>query len=120
MLGRHQATPGRGRQATSNFWKGQALMKLNLLLTFAAFSVCLQAAQLPVNLGSAGSFAALAGSTVTNTGPSVVNGNVGVSPGSAVTGFPPGAVVGGAIHAADGTAALAQTDLTTAYNDAAG
>jgi uncharacterized repeat protein (TIGR01451 family) len=85
-----------------------------------AAAVCQHAAELPVALGSAGSFTALAGSTVTNTGPTIVTGNVGVSPGSAVTGFPPGTVVGGAIHAADGAAALAQGDLTAAYNDAAG
>jgi type VI secretion system secreted protein VgrG len=96
------------------------MKKFRPLLGWVALSVCLQAAQLPVNLGSAGTFTALAGSTVTNTGPTIVNGDVGVSPGSAVTGFPPGSVVGGAIHAADGPAALAQGDLTTAYNDAAG
>jgi len=96
------------------------LKKLGLLLVLVPLGIRLQAAQLPVNLGSAGTFTALAGSTVTNTGPSVVNGNVGVSPGSAITGFPPGSVVGGAIHAADGAAALAQADLTTAYIDAAG
>ena len=44
----------------------------------------------PVPLGTAGSFSVLAGSTVTNTGPSVVAGDVGVYPGSAVVGFPPG------------------------------
>ncbi len=95
------------------------MKKLSSLLLYVTFSVGLQAAQLPVALGSAGTFSVLAGSTVTNTGPTVVNGNVGVSPGSAVTGFPPGTVVGGAIHAADGTAATAQVDLTAAYNDAA-
>jgi type VI secretion system secreted protein VgrG len=82
--------------------------------------VCLQAAQLPVNLNTAGSFTILGASTVTNTGFTIVNGNVGISPGSAVTGFPPGTVVGGALHVADGPAGTAQSDLTAAYIDAAG
>jgi len=73
-----------------------------------------------VNLGTADSFAVLAGSTVTNTGSSVIKGDLGVSPGSAVTGFPPGQVSNGTIHAGDAVAAQAQNDLTTAYNDAAG
>jgi hypothetical protein len=94
--------------------------KLGVLLLFATFfSVCLNA-QLPVSLGTAGSFAVLAGSTVTNTGATVVNGNLGVSPGTAVVGFGPGIVIGGAIHAGDSVAAQAQTDLTAAYVDAAG
>jgi Ice-binding-like len=74
----------------------------------------------PVGLGTAGSFAVLAGTTVTNTGPSVISGDLGVSPGTAVTGFPPGIVSNGTIHSADGVAGGAQSDLTTAYNDAAG
>ncbi len=78
------------------------------------------AAQGPVGLGTASSFAVLAGSTVTNTGPSVISGDVGVSPGTAVIGFPPGTVTNGTIHAADAVAAQAQADTTTAYNDAAG
>jgi lipoprotein-anchoring transpeptidase ErfK/SrfK len=77
------------------------------------------AAQPPVGLGTADSFAVLAGSTVTNTGPWTVNGDLGVSPGTAVTGIPPGKV-NGAVHAADAVAGQAQSDLTTAYNDAAG
>jgi Ice-binding-like len=78
------------------------------------------AATAPVGLGTASSFAVLAGTTVTNTGPTRISGNLGVSPGSAVTGFPPGLVSNGTIHRADGVAAGAQSDLTTAYNDAAG
>ncbi|MGI8535462.1 MAG: ice-binding family protein, partial [Mycobacteriales bacterium] len=72
-----------------------------------------------VGLGTATPFAVLAGSTVTNTGPSVINGDLGVSPQTAVTGFPPG-TVNGTIHAADAVAGQAQAALTTAYNDAAG
>ena len=70
-------------------------------------------------LGTAQSFAVLGGSTVTNTGPSVITGALGVSPGSAVTGFPPGTVTG-TIHAGNATAAQAQNDATTFYNSLAG
>jgi hypothetical protein len=66
-----------------------------------------------------GNFSVLAGTTVTNTGSTVVSEDVGVAPGTAVTGFPPG-LAGGAIHLADGAAALAQASLTAAYIDAAG
>jgi hypothetical protein len=76
------------------------------------------AAQPAVGLGTSGSFAVLAASAVTNTGPSTINGELGVSPGTAVTGFPPG-TAHGATHAADAAAAQAQSDLTVAYNDAA-
>ena len=72
-----------------------------------------------VDLGTADSFAILAGSAVTNTGPTTIHGNVGVAPGIAVTGFPPGTVTAGAIHASDAVAFQAQRDLTTAYNFAA-
>ena len=63
-------------------------------------------------LGAAGSYSVLGGTTVTNTGPTIMPGNLGVSPGSAVTGFPPG-VVGppGTLHAADANAAQAQADF---------
>jgi hypothetical protein len=72
-----------------------------------------------VALGTTSGFAILAGSTVTNTGNTVVTGDLGLSPGSSVTGFPPG-IVNGTQHVNDATAATAKTDLTTAYNDAAG
>jgi type VI secretion system secreted protein VgrG len=77
-------------------------------------------AQTAPPLGAAESFAVLGSSTVTNTGPTVVTGDLGVSPGSAVTGFPPGTVTMGSIHAADATALAAQNSATTAYNDLAG
>ncbi|HEX6641964.1 MAG TPA: ice-binding family protein [Thermoanaerobaculia bacterium] len=73
-----------------------------------------------ISLGTASNFTVLGGSTVTNTGPTVVTGDLGVSPGSSVTGFPPGLVVAGTIHAADAVAAQAHSDLTNAYNTAAG
>jgi Ice-binding-like len=71
------------------------------------------------NLGTAAGFAVLGGSTVTNNGPSVVVGDVGVSPGSAITGFPPGIVLG-TIHAGDPVAVQAQSDAAVAYNNLAG
>ncbi len=74
--------------------------------------------QAPVPLGSARRFAVLAGTTVTNTA-LLTTGDLGVSPGTAVTGFPPG-VVNGTVHKGDPVAAQAKLDLTTAYNDAAG
>ena len=73
-----------------------------------------------VVLGTAAQFAVLAGSTVTNTGPTTLTGSLGLSPGSAVTGFPPGVVSGGATHAADAVAAQAEIDLGIAYTTAAG
>ena len=70
-------------------------------------------------LGAACSFGILAGSTVTNTGPSNVTGDVGVWAGTAITGFPPGTLTG-TRHSADSIAMTAQGDLTIAYNAAAG
>ncbi len=71
-------------------------------------------------LGTAQTFAVLGGSTVTNTGATTVYGNLGVDPGLAVTGFPPGLVAGGTIHTGDAVALQAQNDTTTAYNTLAG
>jgi len=73
-----------------------------------------------VGLGSAAPFAVLAGTpAVTNTGPTTVTGDLGISPAAAVTGFPPG-TVSGTIHKADAVALQAKSDLVIAYNDAAG
>jgi len=83
------------------------------------FTTGIQLAQGPINLGSASTYAVLAGSTVTNGGPTIVNGNLGVSPGTAVVGFPPGTVTG-TIHAGDAVAAQAKADLLQGQLDAAG
>jgi hypothetical protein len=88
------------------------------LLLVAWLAPSAQAATVP--LGSADSYAVLAGSTVTNTGPSVISGDLGLSPGTAVTGFPPGTVAAGTVHRTDAVALQAQRDLTLAYDNAAG
>ncbi len=74
-----------------------------------------------VSLGTAANFSVLGGSAITNTGPTIVTGDLGISPGNAssVTGFPPGQVVG-TTHFADAVALQAQNDVTSAYNSLAG
>ncbi len=101
------------------------LMTTLLLMAALLFTVVTSARARPLfatapSLGTAASFAVLAGSTVNNTGPTIVTGDLGVSPGSAVTGFPPGIVLGGTIHAEDAVALQAQNDVTVAYTDLAG
>jgi type VI secretion system secreted protein VgrG len=77
-------------------------------------------------LATAQRFAVLGASTVTNTGPTNIVGDVGVSPGTAVTGFPPGSLAvgkpgsGGTIHSADAIAIQARNDVITAFNNLAG
>jgi len=74
-------------------------------------------AQSAPSLGSAQTFAVLGASTVTNAGPTVITGDLGVGPGTAVTGLPPGTVTGGSLHAGDPTATAAQAAAHTAYSD---
>lgn len=71
-----------------------------------------------IDLRSAATFAVLSGSTVTSTGQTRIRGDLGISAGTALTGFPP-ATLDGTLHLADPIAAQAQLDLTSAYNDAA-
>ena len=83
-------------------------------ITLFAFAVATPASVSAQNLAS---FGILAGSTITNTGPSVINGNVGLSSGSSITGFPPEIVVApGAIFNSDATAIQAQVQLITLFN----
>lgn len=83
------------------------------LLSAGSFHAAL--AQTAPSLGTASTYAVLGSSTVTCTGLSTIDGDVGVSPGSAVTGFPPCTVVGGAIHAGDAAALQAHHDAALAY-----
>lgn len=67
-------------------------------------------------IGASGNFYVLASSTITNTGASAIAEDIGVSPGTSITGFPPG-LLGGSTHSNDAAAIQAQVDLTAAYND---
>lgn len=75
--------------------------------------------QPPIVLASTQGYVVIAGSTITNTGITNVTGDVGLSPGTAVTGFPPGILVG-TQHISDASSVQAKLDLTTGYNNAAG
>ena len=95
-------------------------MKVRICLVILSFCARSAYASLEsVDLGAAGAFAVLAGTTVTNTGATIVDGDLGVWAGTAITGFPSG-IVNGTVDASDASAMQAQTDLTTAYNYAAG
>jgi uncharacterized protein (TIGR03437 family) len=98
------------------------MKKLSAVLLCAAFALCgtAIAQQAPVALGSASTFAVLAGTTVTVTGAGTITGNVGIFPGTAYVAGNPAVTVNGTIYAGGPVAAQAQADLTTAYNDAAG
>ncbi len=82
-------------------------------------SISVRAPTAPVAMGTAATYAVLGGSGVTSTGATVLNGNLGVSPGLSFGGFPPG-VVHGSEHAGDTQAAQAQTDFSNAYDLASG
>lgn len=122
VVRRRERTAPRGSARRSGVLAGLAAgaIAASISLLLVAGSPAAFAAQPTVGLGAAAPFAVLAGTTVTNTGPTVVSGDLGVSPGNAVTGFPPGQVINGTQHVADAVALQAQNDLTTAYNDAAG
>ena len=90
---------------------------LVVLATFAAGAP----AATPVQLDRVGAFAVLGATTVTSAGTSTITGDLGVSPGTSVTGFPPGAGTGvlhGTMHAGDSAAAVAHADLAVAYDAA--
>ncbi|MFZ2038730.1 MAG: ice-binding family protein [Minisyncoccia bacterium] len=96
--------------------------KLMVVIVLVAFFISIAGSVFAatfIDLNTADDFAVLAGSTITNSGSSVITGDLGLSPGLSVTGFPPG-TVSGTQHIADAAAVQAKVDLTSAYNDAAG
>uniref|UniRef100_UPI000A6D5A02 ice-binding family protein n=1 Tax=Streptomyces torulosus TaxID=68276 RepID=UPI000A6D5A02 len=112
---------GAPRRRTMSLWIMAVVTALIAAAAIAMSPTRAEAVATPVPLGTAGNFGVLAGSTVTNTGETTVERSVGVSPGTAVTGFPPGEVLPpGTIHAADAVALQAKLDLRTAYIQAAG
>jgi hypothetical protein len=120
-----------------NLNKMKNFKKINLIAIFAfasivAISACKKdedptikipiqsTVQEAISFGTAAStLAILAGEEITNTGETIINGDLGLSPGTSVGGFPPG-IINGTIHINDDIANQAQIDLTAAYNDAAG
>jgi len=94
----------------------------SILLSIVAFAAILcnpNAGFAASILGSADDFAVLAGSTVTNTGNSTINGDIGVWAGNTYTGA--GTVIQtGSVYLGNGVAQTAQGDVTTAYNALAG
>ncbi len=100
---------GRARRVTATLFAGAILAAVPASADASA-----------IDLGTAGPFVVLGGSSVTNVGPSVLNGDLGVSPGTSLVGFGLPAVVNGATHNNDAVAGQAKSDLVTAYNVAAG
>ena len=99
------------------------MKNLGAVLLFAlaaAHGTAAWAGPLPIDLGSAASFAVLAGSDLTNTGPSVINGNLGLWPGTSVVGFLPGMIMNGNAYIDDIQAMQAESDALTAFTTASG
>ena len=104
------------KKSIKKFTRNHFLQALIVVLLGSTYAY---AATPTVNLGAADNFAILAGSTITNTGSSVINGDLGLSPGTVVSGFPP-ATLNGTQYIASPQAVSAQTALTSAFTDAAG
>ncbi|MFD3557603.1 ice-binding family protein [Streptomyces goshikiensis] len=107
------------RRRTMSGWLASAVAGTVAAVMVAVLPTQALAIATPVPLATAASFSVLAGQGVTNTGPSVISHDLGTHPNPAISGFPPGLVLG-AVHAADAVALQAKSDLVQAYNNAAG
>jgi hypothetical protein len=116
IIPRQQSTAQKRRRARALAGGGAIAVGAVVLLASAQSA---SAIGTTLDLGTVASYSVLGGQSVTNTGPSVLGAGVGVSPGSSITGFPPGTALG-ATHSADAAALQAQADLGTAYDAAAG
>ena len=109
-----QTFPRRGKRLAS--WRNTVKLKLAILL-FVVLSYGPAPAAAQQIVGSAQTFGVLGSTTVTNTGATMISGNVGVSPGTSITGFPPGTLVSGTIYTgANAVVVQAQADAQTVYN----
>jgi len=116
------------KQIEVNCGSRKLTKRVRAFLVGTALAFCLttanhaaaQAGPATVFLGSAGTYAVLGASTVTSTGPTVVNGDLGVWPGTAYVAGTPAATVNGSVHAGDVIAQHAQASAAIAYKDAAG
>jgi type VI secretion system secreted protein VgrG len=119
---RNGKSAGAPFRATAPQLKGTLKMKSKCLIlsAFVALAGFLPQSKAQGILGSADSFAVLGGSTVTSTGNTILNGNLGVSPGTAITGFNPSGIVNGTIYNNDAVAGQAQADALSVYSILAG
>jgi hypothetical protein len=110
---RNGASPSRMRRATS-----VVVIGFISAVTFVGFASSPAFGAAAINLGAATPDAVVAGTTITNTGSSVISGDISLSPGTSIVGFPPG-TASGTTDAADATSLAAQTSATAAYGVAA-
>ena len=114
----HPAEHSRARKPGAG--PANAAIKASVIVFSILVTPCLKVKAQIIDLGAAQDVTILGASTVTNTGPTIITGNLALSPGSAITGFPPGTVQGGTIHINDALANQAHADAFTAYTTLAG